>query len=41
MTVPPLGTVPQGDKLTGTLNWKKESYPLHSGQQTTQTSAIQ
>jgi hypothetical protein len=34
-------TITLPDKLTGTLNWKKESYPLHSGEQTIQTPAIQ
>ena len=34
-------TITLPHKLTGTLNWKKESYPLHSGEQTIQTPAIQ
>jgi hypothetical protein len=34
-------TITLPDKLTGILNWRKESYPLHSGQQTIQTHAIQ
>jgi hypothetical protein len=34
-------TITLPDKLTGTLNWETESYPLHGGQQTIQTTAIQ